>query len=133
MDFSVHVRLGDMAKDPVMRSIHGIVDRRYIDEALHYFNDLGLSEPQLITDDPSSLARIFPDLVERFEVISADLISDFRVMCESRNLIIGNSTFAWWAAWIGNGRIVAPAKWFANNSKMGFVETDFYPSSWTVL
>jgi hypothetical protein len=133
LDFSLHVRLGDMAKDPMMRSIHGIVNRHYIERALHYFNSLGLSEPQLITDDPSSLAIIFPDLAERYEVISTDLVSDFRVMCESKNLIIGNSTFAWWAAWIGNGRVVAPSEWFANNAKMGFVETDFYPSFWKVL
>ncbi len=129
----VHIRLGDMAKDPVMRSIHGIVDRRYIEDALQYFNDLGLSEPQIITDDPGSLAIVFPDLAGLYEVISTDLVSDFKIMCETRNLIIGNSTFAWWAAWIGNGRVVAPAKWFANNATMGFVETDFYPSSWKVL
>jgi hypothetical protein len=133
LDFAFHVRLGDMARDPVMRSIHGLVDTHYIEEALLYFDGLGISEPQVITDDRTSLAVVFPGLAERFEVISTDMVSDFRALCESRNIIIGNSTFAWWAAWIRNGRVVAPAKWFANNSKMGFVEDDFYPSSWKVL
>jgi hypothetical protein len=129
----LHIRLGDMKKNPSVKEIHGFIDKNYIDSALSYFTNFNASNPLIITDDKSSVDELFPQLSKQFKVISNDIISDFSVMCSAQNIIISNSTFSWWAAWIGNGRVVAPKKWFANNNKMGFSEADFFPTSWQVF
>ena len=49
-------------------------------------------------------------------------------MASCRNAIIVNSTYYWWAAWLIDNIdkiIVAPKKWFADNSKI-----DIVPQSW---
>ena len=54
----------------------------------------------------------------------------------SRHSIIANSSFSWWAAWLGDGQehadrmVVAPQRWFAGADSA--VE-DRCPPGWTVL
>ena len=131
----LHVRLGDMARNPVMNAIHGLVDRDYIESALSSFSEYqgqGL-KPLIVTDDIPSLASLFPELMNECTATSNDMVSDFKTLCSAQNIIISNSTFSWWAAWIGNGCVVAPKKWFADNSVMGFMQRDFFPESWKLI
>ncbi|NBW52293.1 MAG: alpha-1,2-fucosyltransferase, partial [Betaproteobacteria bacterium] len=65
--------------------------------------------------------------------------ADFWLMRQCRHFIIGNSTFAWWAAWLGEqereGALVfAPARFIdphANVTSWGF--PGLLPERWTVL
>jgi hypothetical protein len=55
---------------------------------------------------------------------------DLRLMSQCEHHIIANSTFSWWAAWLGTnpGRIVcAPARWFKDP---GHNTRDIYPADW---
>ena len=48
-----------------------------------------------------------------------------------KNHIISPSTFAWWSAYLSNGKVVAPADWVGKNLKRnGFNETDKYVEGW---
>ena len=67
------------------------------------------------------------------EVITTELlpaIEDFHVMSLCRHFIIANSSFSWWAAWLGraNEKIeVAPAGMLWDNN------LDIIPESWEVI
>ncbi|HCD35618.1 MAG TPA: hypothetical protein DEQ23_01050 [Chlorobium sp.] len=49
-------------------------------------------------------------------------------MCD--NLVIANSSFSWWAAWLNSKpykRIIAPKQWFANHM---ISDSHLVPSCW---
>lgn len=62
----------------------------------------------LVTDDPDHVClKEFIDrgaMVHRGETV----LDDFRMLVAARHLLIGTSTFAWWAAFLSTGRVVAP-------------------------
>lgn len=66
----------------------------------------------------------------------ADSWQDLYLMAACRHSIIANSSFSWWAAWLGDGQehadrmVVAPQRWFAGADSA--VE-DRCPPGWTVL
>ena len=51
---------------------------------------------------------------------------DMALLSNFKNHIIANSSFGWWGAWLGNGKVVAPSKWFTN----GLDSTDIIPDRW---
>jgi hypothetical protein len=51
---------------------------------------------------------------------------DMALISNFKNHIIANSSFGWWGAWLGNGKVVAPSKWFTN----GLDSTDIIPDRW---
>ena len=44
---------------------------------------------------------------------------DMYLMSLSENIIISNSTFSWWAAWLGENKntVIAPKSWFKREKK----------------
>lgn len=51
-----------------------------------------------------------------------------------RNVILANSTFGWWGAWLGeneNSKIITPKKWFTDKS--GYCNMDICPDRWIKL
>ena len=76
----------------------------------------------IITDDVELSKSLFPDI----DVISLDVVSDFKSLYYSRYSIISNSSFSWWASWLSNKEIViAPNNWLNyNNPQKGFYPVD---------
>jgi hypothetical protein len=56
-----------------------------------------------------------------------DEISDMNMMIRCNGHIIANSTFSWWGAWLGKGKVVAPSvyNWYSD-----FEERTVCPSTW---
>jgi hypothetical protein len=58
---------------------------------------------------------------------------DFRLMTLCRHFIIANSSFSWWAAWLGssgNKIVIAPATWFRDDRE---ASEKIAPSGWVRL
>jgi hypothetical protein len=56
-----------------------------------------------------------------------------QLMAACRHFIIANSTFGWWAAWLGGepgATVVAPSRWFADAT---IATQDLIPSTWMRL
>jgi hypothetical protein len=58
---------------------------------------------------------------------------DFVELASSPNIIISNSTFGWWAAWLGEGNVVAPKQWFSEYGLMDRSTKDLFLENWKLL
>jgi len=66
-----------------------------------------------VTDDRQEAKKRFPNV----EVISGTGATDFVLLTSAKYLIICNSTFSWWAAWLNeNNIVIAPQGWHHYNS-----------------
>ena len=122
----LHIRRQDYLTNPN----HCALDIEYYERALAQFPD---DVPVIVfSDDPMwcYVQKLFAD--DRFMVSeSNDGYVDMCMMSMCSDFIIANSSFSWWAAWLGNrGKVIAPKKWFPTNDKD---LKDLYPETWEVL
>ena len=73
--------------------------------------------------------KLFED--DRFMISDNDSgYVDMCLMSMCTDFIIANSSFSWWAAWLGNkGKVVAPSNWFPDNKDT----SDLYCPDWEVI
>lgn len=55
-------------------------------------------------------------------------ITDMNLMASCKGVIMANSSFSWWAAFLSKGKVVAPKAWYAD----GVIRTKLL-NSWTQL
>lgn len=66
----------------------------------------------VVTDDVEYGKEYFPDYI----VMRNDIKTDFYLLHSAKYLIMANSSFAWWAAWLNSDNIViAPQGWHNRN------------------
>ena len=54
---------------------------------------------------------------------------DLCLISKCQDFIISNSTFSWWGAWLGKGRVIAPTPWYGVG--LAHINTDdLYPDGW---
>jgi hypothetical protein len=133
---NIHARFGDMARNKKARDFHGVIDDAYLVRALsilgYLTNDFNLN---LVSDDIESVRREIPLTAQLAHRIfsSQNSLDDLRFLAESDRLIISNSTFSWWAAYLSNARVVAPRKWFAGSYESLQLSTFLYQRDWLVI
>lgn len=134
---SVHFRRGDYVSNPSTYQTHGICSIQYYYKAIRMISDL-INNPvfYVFSDDIDWVKTNFrcdSDLRYIQGDSSNSHIIDFSLMRLCKHHIIANSTFSWWAAWLGansNKKIFAPKKWFNDI----FHDTrDIYPDTWIKL
>lgn len=116
---AVHIRRGDYVSNSSFAANLGACDQAYYRKAVDALQTK-IQAPRfyVFTDDPA-WARSDLDLGVPFEVVDHNLgradYEDMRLMSNCQHLIIANSSFSWWSAWLANrpGKLVyAPARWF---------------------
>jgi hypothetical protein len=94
-------------------------------------NAIGSKKVIIFSDDPD-YARGFRDTLwlsgqRTYEVWKGiDPIHDLAAMSFFKNIVMANSTFSWWAAYLSSARVICPDKYFSGDVNMD----DFYLPSW---
>ncbi|MES2995286.1 MAG: alpha-1,2-fucosyltransferase [Verrucomicrobiota bacterium] len=131
---AVHVRRGDYLHHPVF----AVCDEAYYQKAMdemrcrvpgaHFF---------IFSDDPNWCRTAFHDrdtTTIDSGPAAADPLHDLCLMRNASHHIIANSTYSWWAAWLGRKpgqEVIMPPKWYAHSIKAP-IEEKTNPG-WTIL
>jgi hypothetical protein len=71
----------------------------------------------VVTDDPTAARTFFPE----FEITHRSIGSDYSIIKNAHYLILANSSFAWFPAWLGPAkRVIAPKYWAHYNTSDGY-------------
>ena len=131
---SIHVRRGDMVKNPEVAKIHGSCNLDYYQRAMSYFESK-LEQPRyfVFSDD---IAWCKEHLISKFpmEFVSGNegdrAYWDIQLMRHCKHHIIANSSFSWWGAWLNNSPnkiVVSPINWFNHTDSD---TKDLIPNTW---
>jgi hypothetical protein len=132
---AIHVRRGDYVGLP---DAYPLQDVEYYEKAL---NDMGSKDVIVFSDDiewckdnfkSTSINFSFADMNQQNTMCAMTMVSD---------LVIANSTFSWWGAWLNpnkNKRVYYPKKWFGTilpykNSTLEETMKDLPCSNWIGL
>jgi hypothetical protein len=104
------------------------LDNAYYSKALEFFPD---KKVLVVTDNISSARNI---IKLDCEYVRQSVIEDFYLLTQAKNLVMANSTFSWWGAYLSGAKTVAPLLWFRDNSiNTKYIIPDVYLSEWTLI
>jgi len=102
----------------------------YYEKALSLMPDKKI---YVVTDNPVAAKK---DIKLDCEYLNISPIVDFFLICNADYLIMSNSTFSWWGAYLSEAETVAPAQWFDPNGAFAdcpINNDDFYFDYWKVV
>jgi hypothetical protein len=128
----VHVRRGDYATN----SFNLLMSADYYSKGIEYISQkTNIEKIYVFSDDISwckeNLNFIYPTVFVENVYSGRHGEGHMMLMMECKNFIIANSSFSWWAAWLGTNPqkiIVAPKQWFKNDIMS---TADLIPEGWT--
>jgi hypothetical protein len=128
---SIHVRRGDYVGNPVYdfigqeyysEGIKKIESLRKIDKIYVFSNDIKWCKDNLFFP--------YPTMYVGEEYAGEKDTGHLFLMAACHNLIIANSSFSWWAAWLSSYKdkiVISPKQWFGKGS----IDThDLIPENW---
>lgn len=133
---SVHFRFGDYLSNSKVNKYHGVLSRKYYDEAFQLISKK-IENPQffIFSDDKRYVKENYSLPSHTIFIDSKNIVDDdMRLMRLCKHHIIANSSFSWWTAWLSNYKdkiVIAPAKWF-NVTEFIFPE-DRFPKEWIII
>jgi hypothetical protein len=134
---ALHVRRGDYVSDPRANALHLVCDAHWYRKA--WMQLCGMVKPgrTFVFSDDADWAREHLDLPGDIQYVPNDPSRpawvDMSEMSSCQHFIISNSSFSWWAAYLGLSPasvVIAPAHWFRNTPTQ---ELRICPSSWLLL
>ena len=90
----------------------------YYRNALNQIDNLSDYQIVIVSDDKIMCTSRF-GFIENKLIISEHEIIDFQILLNAHKLIISNSTFSWWAAYLNNkeAKVYAPEYWLGHKIK----------------
>lgn len=133
----VHIRRGDYLSNEKNRDLYAVCNSQYyleaVDQVLRQQPDARFF---IFSDDPDWARELLVHRAVIFEVVEhnrgADSYNDLRLMSLCKHMIIANSTFSWWAAWLqerDDKIIIAPRNWLRPPG----LDVDIIPQRWLRL
>lgn len=133
---AVHVRRGDYASDPHARSVHLVCDAGWYERAwTRMRTTVGDCTALVFSDDPEWVRNQikFDGDIEYVSAKPRPAWQDMSEMSTCDHFIISNSTFSWWAAFLGQRdetQVFAPFEWLRGKPTRSLA---ICPESWTVV
>ena len=129
---SVHIRRGDYLEKKNMEAVGGICTKEYYEKAIDIIKEKVESPTFLFfSDDPFFVEQTFklPNMVIVKNNTGNRSFFDMYLMAHAKNMILANSTFSCWAAYLNKNAniIIAPNNW---NNKMNI---DLNLHNWITL
>ncbi len=129
----IHVRRGDYVLVSDVRNLLGTCSSEYYRTGIGIVRNT-VNEPRfyVFSDDPE-WTRENIQIPTEVTYVTHNLdreYEDLRLMAACRHFIIANSTFSWWAAYLGNApdkKVIAPERWFTRPNS---IEADLIPKEW---
>jgi hypothetical protein len=128
---SIHLRLGDYLERKNKR--FGVVSQEYILSSIRHLSMVKKFEDTvLFSNDTESAVRLLSyTSIQNLRVIPSETstLESLFLMSNSPNLIISNSTFSWWAAFLpleSDKIVIAPLPWFKEFEE----NRDLIPLKW---
>lgn len=120
---AVHVRRGDYVQK---QDYHPLCGMDYYKEAMEH-PAVAHMKMVIVTDDKEWARETFPGvLISEMDTNLEDLW--FIRSCDG--VIMANSSFSWWGAYLGlNDNVIAPKKWFGDNKDT----SDLYHPNWNII
>ena len=90
---------------------------------------------RIVTDDPEAAFAMFPEDRMMYCYSDNNPVNDFRRLKSANYLVLNNSSFSWWAAYLNQNAktIIAPSRWFnynKNYDKAGLGKTEANNNDW---
>ena len=110
----LHIRRGDYVTSKSASKIFRNISLEYYDSALSHFKS---HNNILIFSDDRELSAMYAAKVGGIDVrqMNLSLQDEFCLLMACDDHIIANSTFSWWAAYLGGkpgGRVISPRNWY---------------------
>lgn len=134
---AIHFRRGDYLSENAL-AYHGILGLDYYNEAIARVDSINGKLPIMVfTDDLDEAHEFFKDSARCVTIVhpppdSHDLES-MLLMAQSSAIITANSSFSWWASWLGRQReraVVVPKSW---NKVDNISRQDLFLGHWIQL
>ena len=123
----IHLRMGDYHDKSLDGVFIKINYKNYLEKIFKNFNEE--YDYLIFSDDLKSLEKEI-DIQNFINIKNSDEIEDLCALSQCDEIIMSNSSFSWWGAFLGNEkkRVFCPDKWFGPKGFQNF--QDIYEDSW---
>lgn len=98
---------------------HVFLNIKYYYDSMNYMKKINSKiKFIIITDDPEEAKKYFL----QYPIFHFGIVGDYAMVNSAKYLIIANSTFSWWAAWLNENSkfTIAPKFWLRHNISHGW-------------
>lgn len=117
---AIHVRRGDYVNNPFYVDL---TQTDYYKKAMAEFPD---EKFMVFSDDIEWCQK--QDIFTGCSFSEHDEVKDLNLMASCKGIIMANSSFSWWGAYLSNAKVIAPKEWYSDK-----VERTKLLKSWTRL
>jgi hypothetical protein len=114
LTIGIHIRRGDYITSQSAAKVFRNISMKYYDEALQ---KLRRGQKVLVFSDDRELSAFYATKIGGIDVrnLKLTLQDEFCLLMACDDHIIANSTFSWWASYLGHksaGRVISPKCWY---------------------
>ena len=129
----IHVRRGDYIADPKTKAFHGVCDVNYFLAGVEFISQSRIIDSLFIFSDDIAWCAENLKFDKETKIIDSSICDtdQLKLLSLCNHHIISNSSFSWWAAWLGAKDaqcVVYPKGWFADGRDL-----ESMPSDWIAL